>query len=123
VKYISTLEFDEMARLGFDAMRRVLTESEPSEEDRNKARYALKMASEGTRRMAAETNRARAAFSIAREMQVKVNVMKPVLGNLINASAEEIVENAEPLAKEESTGSRDSRGRRPRRDRTARKRR
>lgn len=74
-------------------MRRILSDADPTDQDRERARLALKLTSEGTKRMSAETNRAEVAFKIMQTMGGDLKSMKPIVGNLI-ASGEEPQEPA-----------------------------
>jgi len=84
---ITTAEFDELARLGFNAIRKCMLSDVVSEADRERAYMALKLADQGTRRMSAETNRAAVAFKIAKEIGANQKVMQPILRQITGSGA------------------------------------
>jgi len=59
--------FDEKALMGWNSFDKIFSDQELTERDREKAKLALTLASHGTRRMSAETNRAAVVHKIVKE--------------------------------------------------------
>lgn len=108
---IRSHEFDEMARLGMAAARRVLTEDRPTEADREKTKLSLKYSDLGTRRMSAETNRASLGYKIAKETGLlNESITGDIVRQLTGASSDLKAKTPAPLAGSSATTSEEKAG-------------
>jgi hypothetical protein len=81
--HTTTLELDELARLGFDALRDAMTtHGNIPPELREKAKLAIQLTAESTRRLAAETNRAAVLAKYYRETDGDLQSLRPMLQRL-----------------------------------------